>query len=618
MTPELKLAQFLSSDESKQKLASKMEDLSVDELEGVLKEANGDMLQYFQDHPEKLKEKQERDAKKEKKAATVGQALAVGAGASAVSGAAGYALGKHHGRKEKKSSSKTEDNESRETDAKNEIENEEKLSPQDKLKKADAFGRELAKKEKEAAEKKDHTLRNTALAVGGLSAATIAGMKAAGSHPNKWEKLRRTQASAKGIATNLLNKAKHAEAEKTAVIAFGAGKALGAIGGAAKAVGNAAKAVPKAVKGAPGAAKGVGSFLKKDWQATKQQFSAGVKGQARPALAKTPLSPVVHHNAAPPAPAAAAAAPAKKGLSSGAKAGLIAAGGATAGMVGHAALDKRKEQQQKAASVEKIAVINFAKAGKTVGELAKKVGKGAHGAVSSAATHLGNIKDPIGRGAAIGAATGGVGGAVQGFLDPKENPVTGEKQRLRTAFRKGLAGAAAGAPTGALFGAMSKAASVQKLEAALEKRALGMAGIGSMAKNFVGSMKPVAEKAMGAVKPMAQKAMGAAQNFAAARPKLQQGLLSAGGALHSAGQGIGANLATRAGVGAAAGGALGAAKGLVAPGRDAQGQQKSRLGAMARGAAGGAALGAGAGAVAPKALQAVGGAAFKAGGGHIF
>lgn len=33
-----------------------------------MKQANGDMLQYYQDHPEKLKEKQKRDAKKEKKA----------------------------------------------------------------------------------------------------------------------------------------------------------------------------------------------------------------------------------------------------------------------------------------------------------------------------------------------------------------------------------------------------------------------------------------------------------------------------------------------------------------------------------------------------------------------
>lgn len=61
-----------------------------------------------------------------------------------------------------------------------------------------------------AEEKKDHTLRNTALAVGGLTAATVGGMKALKNHPNEWEKLRRAQASAKGIATNLLSKAKHA------------------------------------------------------------------------------------------------------------------------------------------------------------------------------------------------------------------------------------------------------------------------------------------------------------------------------------------------------------------------------------------------------------------------
>lgn len=62
------------------------------------------------------------------------------------------------------------------------------------------------------AKKKDHTLRNTALAVGGTTGATIVGMKALKDRPNEWEKLRRAQVSAKGIATNLLNKAKHAGA----------------------------------------------------------------------------------------------------------------------------------------------------------------------------------------------------------------------------------------------------------------------------------------------------------------------------------------------------------------------------------------------------------------------
>lgn len=60
--------------------------------------------------------------------------------------------------------------------------------------------------------KKDHTLRNTALAVGGAAGLTVAGMKAVKDRPNEWEKLRRAQVSAKGIATNLLNKAKHAGA----------------------------------------------------------------------------------------------------------------------------------------------------------------------------------------------------------------------------------------------------------------------------------------------------------------------------------------------------------------------------------------------------------------------
>lgn len=36
-------------------------------LEAKEKNANGDMIQYFTDHPEKLKEKQERDAKKKRK-----------------------------------------------------------------------------------------------------------------------------------------------------------------------------------------------------------------------------------------------------------------------------------------------------------------------------------------------------------------------------------------------------------------------------------------------------------------------------------------------------------------------------------------------------------------------
>lgn len=196
------------------------------------------------------------------------------------------------------------------------------------------------------------------------------------------------------------------------------------------------------------------------------------------------------------------------------------------------------------------------KHGPAVKNLAGKVGKGARDAFSGAGKRIGNIKDPIARGAALGAATGGVGGAVQGFLDPKEDPNTGKKQRVRTAFRKGLAGAAAGAPTGALFASMSKSSSVRELE----KAAAGLPGlgnIGSMARNFVGQMKPMAQKALGGVGNMSHGQM--------------------------------------AGVGAAAGSTLGAAKGLMAPGKDAQGNTKSRIGGALKGGIGGAALGAGAG-----------------------
>src|SRR6267154_1352611 len=126
-----------------------------------------------------------------------------------------------------------------------------------------------------------------------------------------------------------------------------------------------------------------------------------------------------------------------------------------------------------------------------------------------------------------------------------------------------------------------------KIAAAMEKRAAlgtGMAGIGSMAKNFVGQMKPIAQKAMGAAKPMMQNAM------AKAAPMATKAL-------------GGKTMGQAAGMGAAGGAALGAAKGLVAPGRDpATGQPKSRIGAMARGAAGGAMVGGALGAGAKAAL----------------
>lgn len=220
-----------------------------------------------------------------------------------------------------------------------------------------------------------------------------------------------------------------------------------------------------------------------------------------------------------------------------------------------------------------------------VGSAAKAVGSKAHGAVKALGNKVNRINDPIAKGTAVGALIGGSGGVVSGLLDPKEDPLTGEKQRLRSAFRRGVSGAAGGAVSGALMGSFGKTSSVQKLAAALEKQALGlnMGGIGSMAKNFVGQMKPVAQKAMGAVKPMAQNAM------AKAAPMATKAL-------------GGKSMGQAAGMGAAVGAGLGAAKGLVAPGTNAQGQQNSRLGAMARGAAGGAALGAGAGAAAKAAL----------------
>jgi hypothetical protein len=330
-----------------------------------------------------------------------------------------------------------------------------------------------------------------------------------------------------------------------------------------------------------------------------------------------------------------------------------------------------------------------------VSSAARAVGSKLHGGVKSIGTGISKIQDPILKGTAIGAVTGGAGGAVSGLLDPKEDPITGEKQRLRSAMRRGLSGAAGGAATGALFGsigktsaahpalthglaaagaglvggavghrmgkkkglksglqtgaaigsatgredfkkwlkdapegqtssidhpttkrpmvhfrknstkpggyefALPKSASVQKLAAAMEKQALlgtTMAGVGTMAKNFVAGMKPAAEKAMGAIKPMAQNLM------AKAKPMAQGAMAKAApmAVQHLGGRTMG----QVAGMGAAGGAALGAAKGLVAPGRDpATGQPKSRLGAMARGAAGGAmvggALGAGAKAAVP-------------------
>lgn len=249
-------------------------------------------------------------------------------------------------------------------------------------------------------------------------------------------------------------------------------------------------------------------------------------------------------------------------------------------------LKKAEAWGREIARKEKVAAapaVSAALAG--LGNAAKTVGGKAHSAIKALGSRVSNIKDPIIKNTAIGSIIGGTGGAVSGLLDPKEDPVTGEKQRLRSAFRRGVAGTASGALSGALLGSFGKTSSVQKLAAVMEKQALGMAGIGSMAKNFVAGMKPAAEKAMGAIKPMAQNMMAKAAPTAVK---------------HLGGRSMG----QVAGMGAAGGAALGAAKGLVAPGRDpATGQPKSRLGAMAGGAVKGGlvggALGAGAKAAVP-------------------
>ncbi len=223
---------------------------------------------------------------------------------------------------------------------------------------------------------------------------------------------------------------------------------------------------------------------------------------------------------------------------------------------------------------------NLRSIGRKAKQVAGTVGEKARGAVGETAKRLSDIKDPIARGAAIGGITGGVSGGLQGFLDPKEDHSTGKKMRLRTAFRKGLAGAAAGAPTGALFGAMQKSSSIQSLKNALEKNALGMSGIGSMARNFVSQAKPMAQRAMSAAAPAIQRGMGALGSSSMGRA---------------------------AGMGAAAGGAMGAAKGLIAPGKDAQGNTRSRIGGALKGgvvgAGAGAALGAGAKSALPHAQK---------------
>lgn len=213
------------------------------------------------------------------------------------------------------------------------------------------------------------------------------------------------------------------------------------------------------------------------------------------------------------------------------------------------------------------------KHGPKVKSVAGKAGKAATDGVKAVGERIGKIDNPITRGAAAGATIGGVAGGIGGLISPERDPYTGEKKRLKTMLTKGTAGALTGAATGALTGSMQKSSSVVRLELAMDqmtKRA-GLAGISAAAKNFVSQAKPIAAKAM-----------------AAATPHVQ----AAGKVLR------GSTMGQAAGIGAAAGGTLGAAKGLVAPGKDAQGNTKSRLGGALKGAvggaAGGAALGAGA------------------------
>lgn len=97
------------------------------------------------------------------------------------------------------------------------------------------------------------------------------------------------------------------------------------------------------------------------------------------------------------------------------------------------------------------------------------------------------------------------------------------------------------------------------------------------------------------------------------------GLAAMGGAAKAVGRsaltGIaGQSVARNAASGALTGGALGAAKGVIAPGRDQNGNPQSRLGGAARGALGGAAIGGALGAGARAALPHVGSMNNAAGG----
>lgn len=221
----------------------------------------------------------------------------------------------------------------------------------------------------------------------------------------------------------------------------------------------------------------------------------------------------------------------------------------------------------------------WVKHGPEVKRVAGKAGQAAQNTVKRIGEGIGKIENPVSRGAAAGATVGGIAGAIQGGISPDRDPYTGQKKRLKTMLSKGVAGAATGAATGGITGAMHKSSSVSRLEAAMTKRAagVGIPSLGAVAKNFVASAKPIAQKAMSAATPHVQAGVKALK---------------------------GSSMGQAAGVGAAAGGAMGGLKGLVAPGKDAQGNTKSRIGGALKGtvsgAAGGAALGAGAKAMSMK------------------
>ncbi len=345
---------------------------------------------------------------------------------------------------------------------------------------------------------------------------------------------------------------------------------------------------------------------------------------------------------------AQAAGPAKKTLKlTNLSKGLLAAG------AGYGVAKASKKPEEKTASFKDVAEAVSAH-GPALKNMATAAGSTIRRGVEGAGKVVGGIKDPLSRNAAAGAMIGGVGKGVEGFIDPKENPYTGEKQRIRTALRKGFGGAAGGAATGALLaGGVSKLSSVtippatvgrlkaKGLQAAAGAsqavgatlgysagkrqkdrgerhsfgagRLLSMAlpgGAGYQAGRAIGhsSVTDKREKSkeaaglpgLGNIGSMVRNFAGQAGSvankaFDAAAPTLRKGI----GALGSS------TMGQAAAGGAMGGAALGAAKGLVAPGTGPNGQKNSRLGAMTRGAVRGAAVGGTLGAGAKAALPRV-------------